>query len=123
MSKNEYINKSEATETKKKGLLSRISPKFNLSLKHENIVANLPFIGFCFVLVLIYITNSRLSESKVRAINKTSKELKELKWEYKSLKAELMYSTRESGIVQMMKDIGLQELTEPPIIIEDIKTK
>jgi hypothetical protein len=123
MAKNEYINNDAQIETKKKVTLSSIKPKWNLTLTHENIVAKLPFICFCFLLLVAYITNSRNSEAKIRAINTTSKELKELKWEYKSLKAELMYSTRESGIVQMMKDIGLHELADPPIILEETKNE
>jgi len=112
MTNNRYIvEKNTKTENKLQ------LPRFKNVFEVEGILGSAPFILFLFLLGLIYISNSHIAEKKVRLINKLTKELKELRWEYKSLKAELMYTTRESGIKEMMKNTGLKEMTTPPIII------
>lgn len=119
MSGNKYINQNPEPVKEKKNLLNDIkAKKFGNSFRYNSLKDQLPFFGFLFLLLLIYITNAHFAEKKIRSINSLTAQLKELRWEYKSLKAELMYSTRESGVVSMMKSAGLKELSEPPIIIE-----
>lgn len=81
----------------------------------------LPFLIFLCVLVMIYIANSHMAVKNVRNIDKLSKEVKELSWEYKSLKADLMFKSKLTEVAKKVDTLGIKELIEPPkkIIIND----
>lgn len=75
---------------------------------------SLPFIFFMVVLGMLYITNIHILENKVRKIEKLNKEVKELSWEYKTRKAELMYKSKLTEVAHMVDTLGIKELTAPP---------
>lgn len=81
----------------------------------------LPFLIFLCVLVMIYIANSHMAVKNIRNIDKLSKEVKELSWEYKSLKADLMFKSKLTEVAKKVDTLGIKELIEPPkkIIIND----
>ncbi|MEE1945110.1 FtsL-like putative cell division protein [Pedobacter sp. KR3-3] len=81
----------------------------------------LPFLIFLCVLVMVYIANSHMAVKNVRNIDKLSKEVKELSWEYKSLKADLMFKSKLTEVAKKVDTLGIKELIEPPkkIIIND----
>ena len=55
-----------------------------------------------------------LAEKNIRKIDKLSKEVKELSWEYKSLKADLMFKSKLTEVAKKVDTLGIKELTEPP---------
>ena len=83
------------------------------------LVKNLQFFLFLAVLAVLYIYNGHYSDKTVRSINKVSKELKELQYEYKTLKGELMLKSKQSELAKAVEGYGLKELTMPPIVIKD----
>lgn len=87
----------------------------------ESATDMLPFLIFLCVLVMIYIANSHMAVKNVRNIDKLSKEVKELSWEYKSLKADLMFKSKLTEVAKKVDTLGIKELIEPPkkIIIND----
>ncbi|RZK42892.1 MAG: hypothetical protein EOO90_06080 [Pedobacter sp.] len=80
----------------------------------------LPFLIFLCVLGMIYIGNSHMAVSNIRTIDKLHKEVTELSWEYKSLKADLMFKSKLTEVAKKVDTLGVKELIEPPkkIIIE-----
>lgn len=74
----------------------------------------LPYIIFLCVLVMLYIANSHMAIKNIRNIDKLSKEVKELGWEYKSLKADLMFKSKMTEVAKRVDTLGLKELIEPP---------
>ena len=74
----------------------------------------MPFIFFLTVLGLIYIGNSYTSERTIREIDKTSKEIKELRSEYISVKSDLMFVCRQSQVAKSVEPYGIRQLTTPP---------
>lgn len=74
----------------------------------------LPFIVFLCLLGMVYIANSHFAINNVRKIDKLSKEVKELNWDYKSLKADLMFRSKLTEVAKKVDTLGLRELTEPP---------
>jgi hypothetical protein len=96
--------------------------EWRLRINYQLITQNLPFLLFLAVLALVYIANSHLAEKKVRRINKLSKEIKELKWEYLSVKSELMFRSKLSEVSKTVEPLGLKELNAPPQRIE-VKTE
>jgi hypothetical protein len=77
----------------------------------------LPFLIFISVLCMLYIANSHMAMNNIRAIDKLNKEVKELSWEYKSLKADLMFKSKLTEVAKKVDTLGIKELTEPPIKI------
>jgi Bacteriodetes cell division protein (FtsL-like) len=88
-------------------------------LNYQWIVKNIPFFLFLSVLAVIYIYNGHYSDNTVKDINKTSKELKELQYEYKSMKSEVMFRSKQSELAKAVADLGLKELVQPPMILKD----
>ncbi|RZL50462.1 MAG: hypothetical protein EOP00_04260 [Pedobacter sp.] len=80
----------------------------------ESATDMLPFIIFLCVLGMIYIANSHMAMKNIRSIDKLNKEVKELNWEYKSLKADLMFKSKLTEVAAKVDTLGLKELIEPP---------
>ena len=84
-------------------------------LRYEWILKNLLFFLFLTLLAVIYIANGHMADNTIRDISVTAKELKELQYEYKSLKSEEMFKSREAQIVQVAAPLGLKISKNPPI--------
>jgi hypothetical protein len=74
----------------------------------------LPFLLFISFLCMLYIANSHMAVKNIRDIDKLNKEVKELSWEYKSLKADLMFKSKLTEVAKKVDTLGIKELTEPP---------
>jgi hypothetical protein len=83
------------------------------------IVKNVPFFLFLSVLTIIYIANGHYADKARRKINTTAKRLKELEYEYKTIKREVIFRSKESELVKAVEPLGLKELLIPPMIIAD----
>lgn len=74
----------------------------------------LPFLLFLSLLGMLYIGNSHIAMKNIRNIDKLQKEVKELSWEYKSLKADLMFKSKLTEVAKKVDTLGVKTLTEPP---------
>lgn len=83
------------------------------------IVKNIPFFLFLSVLAVIYIYNGHYADNTVRNINKVNHELKELQYEYKTLKSDVMFRSKQSELAKAVQPLGLKELTVPPAVLVD----
>ena len=94
-------------------------------MSSEWILKNLPFVLFLVFLTIAYIANAHYSEKKIRAIQNLESEVKELKWEFKSLKSGVMYSTKQSEVVKAVAPMGLKPMKGKPkkIIVEKPEPK
>ena len=90
-------------------------------INHQWIVKNLYYFLFLAVLAVIYIYNGHYAENTIKDINRSARELKELQYEYKTVKGELMMRGKQSEIAKAVEPLGLKELKKPPvkIITED----
>jgi hypothetical protein len=86
---------------------------------HRWIVKNVPFFLFLSVLAVIYIYNGHYADKTIRSINKVNRELKELQYEYKTLKSEVMFRSKQSELARAVEPLGLKELVAPPIVLRD----
>jgi hypothetical protein len=80
----------------------------------------MPFIVFLAFLAMVYIGNRHFTENTIREIDKLSKEVKELSWEFKTIKADLMLKSTQTEVAKLVDTLGLKESVEPPtkIVIE-----
>ncbi|WP_432713105.1 FtsL-like putative cell division protein [Pedobacter sp.] len=74
----------------------------------------LPFLLFISFLCMLYIANSHMAVKNIRDIDKLNKEVKELSWEYKSLKADLMFKSKLTEVAKKVDTLGIRELVVPP---------
>ena len=88
-------------------------------LSYQWIVKNIPFFLFLAVLAVVYIYNGHYADKTIRNINKVSRELKELQFEYKTLKSEVMFRSKQSELAKAVEPLGLKELTSPPVVLTD----
>ena len=77
----------------------------------------LPFIIFLAFLAMIYIGNRHFAENNIRDIDRLSKEVKELSWDFKTTKADLMLKSTQTEVAKLVDTLGLYESVEPPIKI------
>ena len=83
------------------------------------IVKNVPYFLFLSVLAVIYIYNGHYADKTIRNINNVSRELKELQYEYKTLKSEVMFRSKQSELAKAVAEQGLKELVAPPFVLKD----
>jgi hypothetical protein len=83
------------------------------------VVRNVSFLLFLTSLAVIYIYNGHYADKISRDLNRTNKELKELQYEYKTLKSEVMFRSKESELARAVEPFGLKELTQPPFVLID----
>jgi len=83
-------------------------------ISKESATQMLPFIIFIAFLGMIYIGNRHFAENNIRDIDKLSKEVKELSWDFKTLKADLMLKSTQTEVAKEVDTLGLIEPTEPP---------
>lgn len=81
------------------------------------IVQNIPFFLFLSALAVLYIYNGHMADKLVRKISATERNIKELEYEYKSIKAEVIYRSKASELIKAVEPLGLRESKQPPIIL------
>lgn len=74
----------------------------------------MPFVIFIAFLGMVYIGNRHFAEKNIREIGKLNKEVKELSWDFKTLKAELMLKSTQTEVARKVDTFGLREPVEPP---------
>ena len=79
---------------------------------------NFSFLLFLGFLALVYIGNAHFAEKRVREIQALQKKIKELKWEYTSIKSETMYKSIQSQIDESLEPVGLNLANKGPKVIE-----
>ena len=84
------------------------------------ILKNLGFIIWLTFLGIVYIGNRYHAEKVARSMNSLQKEVKDLRAESITTAAELMYLSRQSVVIQMVKNnqLDLNESVQPPLKIE-----
>ena len=88
-------------------------------LNYQSIVKQVPFFLFLAMLAVLYIYNGHYADKTIRKINRTAKEVKELKYEYIAVKSKVMYQSKQSELVKVVEPLGLKELTQSPAVLKD----
>ncbi|SDS07558.1 hypothetical protein SAMN05216490_0493 [Mucilaginibacter mallensis] len=76
----------------------------------------LPFVLYVALLGMLYIGNRHLAEKNIHDIDKITKEVKELSWDYKSTKADLAFKSTLSEVKKRVDtlSLGIKETMQPP---------
>ena len=94
--------------------------KIKKVLRYQWMLHNLPFFLFLALLAVIYIYNGHYADRVVRDIGKTDRELQELQYEFKSLRSEVMFRSKQSELTKAVEPFGLKPLTSPPMVLNDV---
>ena len=84
---------------------------------HKWIVRNIPFFLFLSMLAVLYIYNGHTADKLMRNISKSEKNIKELEYEYKTIKADVIYRSKASELVKAVEPLGLKEPKLPPVLL------
>ncbi len=91
-------------------------------LFHEGLpVQYLPQILFVAFILIFYIGNTHYAERIIRQTDKLKTEVDDLRADYTTLKADLMFATKQSEVARKVFPFGLEESSKPPykIIISE----
>ncbi len=81
-------------------------------LTEDKVIRQLPFVLFITVLAIVYIGNRYHAEKVVRDTVSIQKELKELRSESITIASRIMFLSKESEVLKMVREHGLN-LHEP----------
>jgi len=93
-------------------------PLIRKLVNYEWITKRIGFFLFLAALTILYIANGHWADKTVREISKNTEKVKDLEFEYKTLKGELMFQTRESELVKAVQAKGLKISDTLPIHIK-----
>jgi predicted membrane protein len=90
-------------------------------LNYQSIVKQVPFLFFLALLAVLYIYNGHYADKTIRQINRTAKEVKELRYEYIAVKSKVLFQGKQSELVKSdaIKQLGLKELETSPVVLKD----
>lgn len=83
------------------------------------LVRNIPFYLFVTLLAIVYIANGHYADKMIRDINTTARDLKEKEYEFKTVKRDVIFRSKESELARAVEPLGLKELTVPPVRLTD----
>lgn len=90
---------------------------------YNRIVRNIPFFLFLALLAVLYIYNGHHADKLVRKIAATEKNIKELQYEYKTVKSDLIFRSKASELIKAVEPLGLKEPKLPPMLLGDTIVK
>ncbi len=123
MSENKFRARSEAnTLPGGFSVFSAIEKRLRLETYFEEgfPIHYLPKVLFVMALGLVYIGNTHYAEQTVRKIDVIQVEVEDLRADYTTLKADLMFSSKQSEVARRVKAFGLKESLTPPfkVVVE-----
>lgn len=86
---------------------------------YQLIVKNIPFFLFLSGLAVLYIYNGHYADKLIRKITTSERNIKELEYEYKTVKSEVIFRSKASELIKAVEPLGLKELKTPPVNISD----
>ena len=116
-------NKTEITgENKKQNRKESGYPFKTVTQLQGNCKTN-PFLFVLALLAVVYIYNGHLADRRAREISRTTRELKELQFEYKDVKGDVLELSTQGQLIKIVEPLGLKELTTPPVVLTDGSNK
>ncbi|MDP4285893.1 MAG: FtsL-like putative cell division protein [Bacteroidota bacterium] len=83
------------------------------------IVKNIPFYFFIAAIAILYIANGHYADKTIRKISTTEKNLKEMEYEFKTVKQDVIFRSKESEIAKAVEPLNLKPILVPPVRLTD----
>jgi hypothetical protein len=115
----EEQKQKEAEQPRKSSLLKSILD--GTVFQRRKVVRQLPFLVMLTVMGVLYIFNSNYTDRTIIEMNRTKRKLQELRFNYVTTKANVMYLSRQSTLNKSLQIRGIRESIIPPykIIIKE----
>ncbi|HTB52885.1 MAG TPA: FtsL-like putative cell division protein [Ferruginibacter sp.] len=84
------------------------------------VVKNIPFFFFLALLAVVYIYNGHYADKIARKISESEKHIKELEYEYKTIKSEVIFRSKASELEKAVAPLGLKEQVTPPMRLDSL---
>jgi hypothetical protein len=84
------------------------------------VVKNIPFFFFLAFLAIVYIYNGHYADKIERKISESEKHIKELEYQYKTIKSEVIFRSKASELEKAVAPMGLKEQVNPPMRLDTI---
>ncbi len=97
-------------------------PDWKRLFNHKWVVHNIPFFLFLALLAVAYIFNGHFADKLERKIGATEKHIKDLEYEYKTIKSEVIYRSKASELAKAVEPIGLKIMTVAPVVLGENPT-
>ncbi|MBP6302625.1 MAG: hypothetical protein KBB37_04770 [Bacteroidia bacterium] len=112
----EERKKKEQPEVKKSTTGKQMAQvaDFDFFITRENMQKAFPFFMFLAGIAIFYIANTHYAEKTIRQSDKLTKEIKELRSEYITIKSDLMFRSKQSEVAQRLLQKEIKPLTTPP---------
>ncbi len=107
------------TEEKKNTITEASKLDWKSVFNYNRVVRNIPFFLFLSLLAILYIYNGHHADKLVRKIATTEKNIKELEFEYKTVKSDLIFRSKASELVKAVEPLGLKEPRVPAMLLSD----
>jgi len=106
-----------------KTIFSMVENRLNLNKLFEDgiPVRYIPRVLYLSVILIFYIGNTHYSERIVRRIDRLKREVENIRADYTTMKADLMFASKASEVAKKVAPMGLQESLTPPtkIIVKE----
>lgn len=110
------VNESEQPA---QGIISTGQAGWKRWLNYQSVVKQVRFFLLLTFLAVVYIYNGHNADNTIRRINRTAKEVKELKYEYIDLTSEVMFLSKPGEVIKAVAPLGLNETNQSPVILKD----
>lgn len=116
MADNKFRIEPNPKRQKGRGVFSFIEKQLKLENYFEEgfPVHHFPKMIFILALGIFYISNTHHAEKTVRKINAMQAEVEDLRADYTTMKADLMFASKQSEVARKVQAYGLKETLKPP---------
>src|ERR1700757_1359665 len=115
---NETTIENEQKRQEESAPVQKIDWKFFFTSKW--VVKNIPFFLFLAFLAVVYIYNGHYADKIVRKIGESEKHIKELEYQYKTIKSEVIFRSKASELEKAVAPLGLKEQVSPPMRLDSV---
>ena len=113
----------EQKQIEQKPVLNKTGHGWKRWLNYQSVVKQVPFFLFLTLLAVVYIYNGHYADKTIRNMNRTAKEVRELRYEYITVKSEVMFQSKPSELVKAVEPLGLKEQLQSPVVLKDSTEK
>jgi hypothetical protein len=96
-----------------------VKPEWKQVFNYGRVVRNIPFFLFLAFLAIVYIYNGHKADKLIRKISATEKNIKELEYEYKTVKSDLIFRSKSTELIKVVEPMGIKESKTPPVLLSD----
>jgi hypothetical protein len=113
----------ETTAQNDKKILPQLNIDWGKYLSMRLLLQNVRFLLFIAVLIIGYISIVHKYDKLLKEVGATEKNIKNLEYDLKAKKSDLIYRSKASELIKAVAPLGLTELKDAPVVLIDSTTE